>query len=55
MPTEFNYGYDSNWTAERRRREKAWSAHYQAKGCNSTKAEWLAREKVNRKSTWPPK
>jgi hypothetical protein len=30
---------------------KAWRAHYIAKGCNSTKAMWLAHKKTH---TWPP-
>lgn len=33
---------------------KAWTAHYRAKGCSSTKARDVAYRKVQRKSTWPP-
>ena len=47
-------GEDFKCYQERCRRQKAWSLHYEAKGCNSMKALSLAHKKVNRKDTWPP-
>ena len=35
------------------RRIAAWTAHYLAKGCNSTKARDVACRKVRRSRTWP--
>lgn len=36
------------------KRIAAWRAHYLAKGCNSTKADTVARRKVRQSRTWPP-
>ena len=36
------------------KRIAAWTAHYAAKGCSSTKARSVACSKVGRSSTWPP-
>ena len=33
----------------------AWTAHYAAKGCSSTKALEVAYRKVSHSITWPPK
>ena len=33
----------------------AWTAHYAAKGCNSTKARDVAYRKVRTSHTWPLK
>ena len=51
MPTEdfWSEGRDES------KRIAAWRAHYLAKGCNSTKADTVARRKVWLLWTWPPK
>ena len=36
------------------KRIAAWTAHYLAKGCNSTKARDVACRKVRQSWTWPP-
>ena len=36
------------------KRIAAWTAHYLAKGCNSTKARDVACRKVRQSRTWPP-
>lgn len=40
---------------EKARRISTWAAYYRAKGCSEHKAWNLARRKVSRKATWPPK
>lgn len=37
------------------RRTAAWTAHYQRKGCSSTKAQAVAWKKCRKGFTWPPK
>ncbi len=32
---------------------RAWTAHYQAKGCTPEKARRVAEDRVRRKRTWP--
>lgn len=49
---------DGEWYGGNRNdgpRIAAWSAHYMRKGCTDTKASRVAREKVRRSCTWPPK
>lgn len=36
-------------------RIRAWAAHYERKGCHPVKAQEVARAKVRRSHTWPPR
>ena len=47
-PMYFSFRNESSRTA-------AWRAHYMRKGCAESKAHDVARRKVERSNTWPPK
>jgi hypothetical protein len=47
-------GYDLEHARQEAHRLKAWTSHYERKGCTKGKALTVARKKWYSSNTWPP-